>query len=401
MAKGQLTAQEVRRLSKIEGLHRVAPGLYLRVRGASALWTFRYTVRGKAFEPSLGPLSTMTLSDALAVASDLRAKVRRGDGIESPRARQFDSRSGNGTAVPADVRFCAVAEALHTRLKLGWKPGKHADDWLNSLKTYAYPLLGEMSVADIGAEDLLAVLSPIWSAKQETASRVRQRIEAVLSAARVRGLRTGENPAAWSGNLDQVLPSISKRRRVEHHAAMDWKDVPAFMAELRQRPSMSAWALQLTILTASRTGEVIGAQWGEFDPARGLWAIPAVRMKAHMEHRVPLSRQALALLEAMPRTSGSDAVFWGRGKAGTISQWAMLMLLRGMRPGLTVHGFRSSFRDWAAESTAFPAEVVEMALAHTIGNQVEAAYRRGDLLDKRRELMQAWADWLDGVKAVG
>jgi integrase len=174
------------------------------------------------------------------------------------------------------------------------------------------------------------------------------------------------------------------------------------MSELRQRSNMSAWALQLTILTACRTAEVIGARWGEFDLVAALWVIPAVRMKAQREHRVPLPRQAVELLESMPRTEGSDAVFWGRskkGEGGTISQWAMLMLLRGMRPGLTVHGFRSAFRDWAAENTSFPAEVVEMALAHTIGNQVEAAYRRGDLLDKRRELMREWAEYLDKLKA--
>jgi integrase len=255
-------------------------------------------------------------------------------------------------------------------------------------------------VGDVTTDDVLAALNPIWRTKTETATRVRQRIEAVLSAAKARGLRTGENPAAWRGHLDALLPTISKRKRVEHHPAMDWADVPAFMAELQRRSNMSAWALQFTILTACRTGELIGAQWSEIDLARGLWVIPASRMKAHVEHRVPLSRQALALLGTMPRTDGNDAVFWGARKP-TISNMAMLQLLRGMRPGLTVHGFRSSFRDWAAENTTFPAEVVEMALAHTVQNQVEAAYRRGDLLDKRRALMQGWADYLDRVRDVG
>jgi integrase len=232
--------------------------------------------------------------------------------------------------------------------------------------------------------------------KHETATRVRQRIEAVLSASKARGLRSGENPAAWKGHLDAVLPTISKRRRVKHHAAMPWADVPAFMDELRERQNMSAWALLLAILTACRTREVIGARWPEFDLEAALWTVPAERMKTQRLHRVALSAQAVALLRAMPHDGSSDAVFWGRskkGQGGTISQWAMLMLLRGMRPGLTVHGFRSSFRDWAAESTSFPAEVVEMALAHTIENQVEAAYRRGDLLEKRRELMQAWGQF--------
>ncbi|MGE0106499.1 MAG: tyrosine-type recombinase/integrase [Thiomonas sp.] len=252
-------------------------------------------------------------------------------------------------------------------------------------------------MAEVTTADVLAVLRAIWSDKHETATRVRQRIEAVLSAAKARGLRSGENPAAWRGHLDAVLPTISKRRRVEHHPAMAWADLPAFMAELRQRSSMSAWALQFTILTACRTGEVIGAQWPEIDLDAGLWTIPANRMKAQREHRVPLTPAVVDLLRALPRQDGG-AVFWGARKPA-ISNMAMLELLRGMRPGLTVHGFRSAFRDWAAESTSFPSEVVEMALAHTIANQVEAAYRRGDLLEKRRELMQAWADYLDKLKA--
>ncbi|CQR44418.1 Integrase family protein [Thiomonas sp. CB3] len=400
MAKGNLTAQEVRKLSKVDGLHRVAPSLYLRVRGGSALWTFRYTHDGKAHEPSIGPVSTLTLADAVALVADLRAKLKRGEPLPV-----FNSQSRNQTTVPAPKveTFRDVAEALCESLRGGWKGeggGKHGDDWISSLRTYAYPCFGDKPVAEVTTDDVLAALSPIWRTKTETATRVRQRIEAVLSAARARGLRAGENPAAWRGHLDALLPTISKKRRVEHHPAMPWADVPAFMAELRQRSNMSAWALQLTILTACRTSEVIGAQWGEFDLSAGLWVVPAERMKAQRVHRVPLSSQALDLLRAMARVERGDAVFWGRSKAGqggTISQWAMLMLLRGMRPGLTVHGFRSSFRDWAAECTSYPAEVVEMALGHTIQNQVEAAYRRGDLLDKRRELMQAWADYLDST----
>jgi integrase len=279
-------------------------------------------------------------------------------------------------------------------MKPGWKNPKHGDQWINTLRAYAFPVFGGKAVSEVTTDDVLSALTPMWQTKHETATRVRQRIEAVLSAAKARGLRSGENPAAWRGHLDSLLPTISKRRRVEHHPAMPWQDVPAFMSELRLRSSMSAWALQFTILTARRTGEVIGARWPEIDLRAGLWTIPAARMKAQREHRVPLSHQALALLKALPRTDGSDAVFWGARKP-TISNMAMLELLRGMRPGMTVHGFRSSFRDWAAESTSFPSEVIEMPLAHTIGNQVEAAYRRGDLLDKRRELMQAWAGYLE------
>jgi len=397
--KGLLTAQEVRRLAKVDGVHRVGLGLYLRVRGASALWTWRYTNTGKAHEYSMGAFGDLTLADAVAKVSDLRARVRRGEELPA-----FNSRRRNETRVPTPnkriERFRDVAEALCESLRAGWKGvngGKHGDDWIASLRTYAYPHFGDKPVAEVVTDDVLAALNPIWRTKTETASRVRQRIEAVLSAAKARGLRSGENPAAWRGHLDAVLPTISKRKRVAHHAAMAWQDLPAFMAELRRRSSMSAWALRFTILTACRTGEVIGALWSEIDPQAAIWTIPAVRMKAHREHRVPLSMQTLALLRDLPRMDGNDAVFWGARKP-TISNMAMLELLRGMRPGLTVHGFRSSFRDWAAEATSYPAEVVEMALAHTIQNQVEAAYRRGDLLDKRRGLMQAWAEYLSEIK---
>ncbi len=388
MKKGQLTAQEVRRLSKVDGLHRVATGLYLRVRGGSSLWTFRHMVEGRASEHSLGSWADLTLADAVAKTADLRARIKRGEVSSELLARP--QKQAVIKTVPDT--FEAVANQLWESMKPGWKNPKHADQWINTLRTYALPHFGSKPVSEVTTDDVLAVLQPIWQDKHETATRVRQRIEAVLSAAKARGLRTGENPAAWRGHLDALLPTISKRKRVAHHAAMPWQDLPGFMAELRRRSSMSAWALQFTILTACRTGEVIGAQWSEIDRQAAIWTIPAVRMKAHREHRVPLSRQALALLRDLPRMEGSDAVFWGARKP-TISNMAMLELLRGMRPGLTVHGFRSSFRDWAAEATSYPAEVVEMALAHTISNQVEAAYRRGDLLDKRRGLMQAWADY--------
>ena len=386
MAKGQLTAQEVRKWSKVDGLHRVATGLYLRVRGGSALWTFRYMVAGKASEQSLGPISALTLADALAKAAEVRAKIRRGE--------DFALRpSATVIPTPSDT-FEEVAHQLWESMKPGWKNPKHADQWINTLRMYAFPRFGRKAVSEIGTEEVLAALTPIWQTKHETATRLRQRIEAVLSAAKARGLRAGENPAAWRGHLNALLPTISKKRRVKHFEAMDWREVPAFMAQLRQRANMSAWALQFTILTALRTGTVIGTPWSEIDLERRLWVIPAERMKAQVEHRVPLSRQAVELLQALPRQEGSDWVFWGARKP-TISNMAMLELLRGMRPGLTVHGFRSSFSDWAAESTHFPSQTVEMALAHMITNAVEAAYRRGDLIEKRRELMQAWGDYLD------
>ena len=392
MAKGQLTAQEVRKLARVDGLHRVATGLYLRVRGGSSLWTFRYMVDGRASEVSLGSQADLTLADVVAKVADLRAKVKRGEPVEV--------RPREGVIKPPVETFAAVALQLWESMRPGWKNPKHADQWINTLRTYAFPKFGSRPVAAVDTDAVLAALSPIWQSKHETATRLRQRIEAVLSAAKARGLRSGENPAAWRDHLDALLPTISKKRRVKHFEAMDWRAVPAFMTELRQRSSMSAWALQFTVLTAMRTGTVIGTRWAEIDLARGLWVIPAARMKTQVEHRVPLPRQAVALLSALPRQDGSDHVFWGARKP-TISNMAMLELLRGMCPGLTVHGFRSSFSDWAAESTHFPAQVVEMALAHTIGNAVEAAYRRGDLFDKRRELMQTWGDYLDASAETG
>lgn len=389
MAKQQLTAREVQRLAREDGLHRIGPGLYLRVRGRSVLWTFRYTQAGKTREPSLGPLETLSLADALAKAADLRARVKRGEAIE---VRPAPVAAG---PKPADT-FQEVAEQFIEAMRPGWKNAKHAEQWTNTLATYAYPKLGSRRVSEIDASAVLEVLSPMWKDKHETATRVRGRIEAVLSAAKARGLRSGENPALWRGNLDQLLPQISKRRRVQHHAALPWQEAPAFMAELRGRQGMSAFALQFTILTATRTGESIGALWWEIQLDEGLWTIPAGRMKAGREHRVPLSAQAVELLRELPRMEGSDVVFWGNRKPH-LSNMAMLELLRGMRPGLTVHGFRSTFRDWAAEATSFPPDVVEMALAHTIQNQVEAAYRRGDLLAKRAELMRAWAAYLDSA----
>jgi integrase len=390
------TALEVRKLVGVEGMHRCGPGLYLRVRGGSSAWMLRFSQGGKAHEYALGNARIMSLADALAASSLLRTRRAEGEDLRAV----LDARGAEkAPAAPAQpVTFESVALQQWEKMRPGWKNPKHADQWINTLRTYAFPVFGGKPVVEVTTEDVLSALDPIWSDKHETATRVRQRIEAVLSAAKARGLRSGENPAAWRGHLDAVLPTISKRRRVEHHAAMDWQDVPAFMAELRQRTSMSAWALQFTILTACRTGEVIGAQWQEIDLDAGLWTIPASRMKAQREHRVPLTPVVVDLLRALPRMAGSDAVFWG-GRKPTISNMAMLELLRGMRPGLTVHGFRSAFRDWAAESTNFPAEVVEMALAHTVTNQVEAAYRRGDLLDKRRELMQAWAEHLSGPAA--
>ena len=274
-------------------------------------------------------------------------------------------------------------------MRPSWRNGKHAAQWEMTLRDYAAPLR-RLPVDKITTDDVLSVLKPLWNEKPETASRLRGRIERVLDAAKAQGLRSGENPARWRGHLDQLLP---KRQRLTrgHHAAMDYTDVSAFMAELQARQAIASLALEFTILTAARSGEVLGARWDEFDLDRAVWTISASRMKAGREHRIPLSRRALKVLKAMHDARNGDFVFPGQKPGKPLSVMTLEMVLRRMKiENATVHGFRSAFRDWAAECTNFPNEVCEAALAHVIENKAEAAYRRGDLFDKRRKLMEAW-----------
>ena len=279
-------------------------------------------------------------------------------------------------------------------LENGWRNPKHRAQWKMTLSVYAAPLR-DMPVDKISTEDVLAVLKPLWTTKPETASRLRGRIERVLDAARVRGLRQGENPARWRGHLDHLLPKPGKLTR-GHHEAMAIDAVPAFLERLQTRPSIAGKALAFTILTAARSGEVLGARWNEIDLETAVWTVPAARMKTGKPHRVPLSSPALAVLREMHalRTEEVDLVFPGQKRGRPLSVMAFSMLLRRMKVEVTAHGFRSSFRDWAAERTSFPHEVAEMALAHAIGSKTEAAYRRGDLFEKRQQLMAAWADFL-------
>jgi integrase len=261
------------------------------------------------------------------------------------------------------------------------------------LSTYAYPIIGELSVAEIDTALVTRVLEPIWASTTETATRVRGRIESVLDWAKARHFRDGENPARWRGHLDKLLakPSaLKKANGSRNHPALPYAELPAFMRELRERDSISARALEFTILTAARTGEVLGAKRPEIDFADRTWTVPSERMKGGKEHRVPLSERALEILQDLPHEHGNPFLFPGGKAAAPLSQMAMLQLLRGLRPGLSVHGFRSTFRDWCAERTSYPSEVAEMALAHTVSDKVEAAYRRGDLKDKRRRLMAEW-----------
>jgi integrase len=284
-------------------------------------------------------------------------------------------------------------------MRPSWRNGKHAAQWKMTLQEYAAPLR-RLPVDKITTDDVLSVLKPFWNDKPETASRLRGRIERVLDAAKAQGLRSGENPARWRGHLDQLLPKRQQLTR-GHHPAMSYTDVPAFVADLQARQATAASALEVAVLTAARSGEVLGARWVEFDLDRAVWTVPATRMKAGREHRVPLSPRALKIVKAMQDTRNGDFVFPGHRPGRPLSVMALEMVLRRMKiKDATVHGFRSAFRDWAAECTNFPNEVCEAALAHVIENKAEAAYRRGDLFDKRRKLMEAWAAYCVHPKAA-
>jgi integrase len=291
------------------------------------------------------------------------------------------------------MTFDECRDAYIAAHKAGWRNAKHRSQWVNTLDTYVSTAFGKLAVQAIDVTLVTQVLEPIWSTKPETASRLRGRIERVLDWAKARGFRAGENPARWRGHLDQLLPARSKVHNVRHHAALPFSELPPFMTALRERAAVAARALEFAILTAARTGEVIGVTWDEIDLGSRTWIVPANRMKGHREHRVPLSDRAVALLEEMQGTR-SDKFVFSRHGGKPLSNMALLMMLRRMgRSDVTAHGFRSSFRTWAAERTGFPREVVEAALAHVIGNKVEAAYQRGDMLDKRRELMAEWGEY--------
>jgi integrase len=359
-------------------------GLYLRIGPTGAKrWVFRYRRDGRLHDMGLGPLHTVSLAEARSKALDCRRQ--RLDGVD-PLAAKREAAAKARVVDAKTMTFQACAEAYIAAHRAGWKNAKHAKQWPNTLRDYVYPILGELPVQAVDVALVMKAVEPIWTAKPETASRVRGRIESVLDWATARGYRSGgENPARWKGHLANLLPKKSKVRRVERHAALHYAALAEFMIELRQQDAVSARAMEFAILTAARTGEVIGATWSEIDFESRIWAVPPERMKAGREHRVPLSESALSILGPLYEVRTGD-------KAFPISHAAMLMLLRRMGRGeLTVHGFRSTFSDWCAEQTAFPAEVREMALAHAVSDKVEAAYRRGDMFEKRRQVMDAWA----------
>jgi integrase len=375
------------------GMHHDGGGLYLQVTvgtngGLHRSWIFRFAVNGRDRQMGLGPLDIVGLAEARERAVDARRQRERGiDPLEARNAQRTQERLAGARV----MTFDQCRDAYLAAHRAGWRNTKHASQWINTLSAYVSPIFGQLSVRAIDTALVMKALEPIWTAKPETAGRVRGRIERVLDWAKVRGFRDGENPARWRGHLDHLLPSRGKVQKVEHHAALPYDQMAAFMAELARRESVSALALRFVVLTAARTGEALGTRWDEIDLAAKVWTISGDRMKGGRPHRVPLSGDAIAILERMEKARQSDHVFPGERRA-TLSSMALLMLLRRMKAlDLTVHGFRSTFRDWAAERTNFRGEIVEAALAHAVGDKVEAAYRRGDMLEHRRRLMEDWA----------
>lgn len=386
-------------------------GLFLLVKPTGKRsWVFRYKKDGKTRDMGLGSATgagAVTLAEARDKASKLKRLTR--EGIDPLDAKVNDKQRIAADAQAERIRaitFKQVAEDYMAAHESSWRNPKHRAQWRSTLETYAYPHMGELSVADVGTSHVMAALQPIWNEKPETASRVRGRIECILDYARAREWRSGENPARWRGHVAFMLPARDRALKVAHHAALPWREIGAFMTKLRGRDALAARALELAILTAARTSEVLGARWAEFDTTLKVWTIPAERMKAGREHRIPLSKATLDLLELLTplRCEDNDdrsmMLFPGNRKNRPLSQMSMLMLLRRMeRSDLTVHGFRSTFRDWCAETTAYPHEMAEIALAHTVADKVEAAYRRGDMMDKRRRMMDDWAEYCSRVSA--
>jgi integrase len=394
----ELSPAAVRNLMDKPGLHAVGGvnGLLLQVsRGASGQlrrsWILRAVVGAKRRDIGLGSYPTVTVGIARDKAREAREQIRHGI---DPTAERHKARAALIASQAATITFAEVAAKVAAMKAKEFRNRKHAAQWVSTLDTYANPVIGKMPVGDVALDHVVSILEPIWLTKTETATRLRGRIEAVLAWAIVSKYRTASNVALWKGNLDAILPKPGKVQKVEHYAAVPFAELGAFMADLRQRKGMAARAVEFAILTAARSGEVRGATWAEIDLENKLWIVPAARMKAHKEHRVPLSDEAVRLLNALPRTS--DLVF-PAPKRGMLSDMTLTAVLRRMKVDATVHGFRSSFRDWAGERTNYPRELAEVALAH-VKDKTEAAYWRGDLFEKRRKLMNAWARYIGTVQ---
>jgi integrase len=387
----KLTPERVKTKSRKLGLYGDGAGLYLRVTPPSACsWVVRYMLDGKAREMGIGSYPAVSLETARESAERWR-KVKA-EGRDPIAVREAERASERSHAAKA-VTFRHCADSYIEAHRESWKNAKHVAQWGATLQTYVYPEMGALPVAEIDVGLVHKALEPIWKAKPETARRVRGRIEAILDWAKARGYRGGENPARWKGHLENLFPARAKVRSVEHHPALPYRELPAFMTKLAAEEGLGARALQFAILTAARTNEVILADWAEIDFDNAVWTVPAKRMKAKREHRVPLSKPALAVLREQVRTTGGKSyIFPGARPKRPLSNMAMLKTLERMgRDDITVHGFRSTFRDWVEESTNYAGTVAEAALAHVVGDKVEAAYRRGDLFEKRRRLMTAWA----------
>jgi integrase len=384
----RLNARAVATLAEY-GRHADGGGLYLSISpNGGRRWVFLYRWHGKPTEIGFGSARDVTLARARELAKDARGRLA--EGINPKEARK----AIEGTT------FGECADRLIAAMRPSWRNDKHAAQWEMTLREYAAPLR-RLPAHAITTDGVLSVLKPLWNEKPETASRLRGRIERVLDAAKAQGFRTGENPARWRGHLDQLLPRRQRLTR-GHHAAMRYGDMPAFIGGLQSRRATAALALEFVILTAGRSGEVLGARRDEFDLERAVWTVPAHRMKAGREHRVPLSARALKIIKALHEVESGEFVFVGHKPGKPLSGMALEMVLRRMKlDDVTVHGFRSAFRDWAAECTNFTNEVCEAALAHAVTNKVEAAYRRGDLFEKRRKLMDAWAAFCSAPKAAG
>ncbi len=393
---GKLNPKQVENLTD-PGTYEDGDGLRLVIKKTGRkYWVMRFQLNGKRRDMSLGAYPDVSLKTARSKTAIHRERITNGlDPISEREANREAERAAAETLTAKQTTFDNVATDYIAAHRPGWKNAKHAQQWENTLSTYASPFIGKLSPGDITTEDVLKVLQPIWTEKPETASRVRNRIELVLDAAKARRLREGENPARWRGHLDKLLPKREKVQAVKHHAALPFSELPAFMAKLRKLDKVTFKAMQMTILTACRTSEVLGATWDEIDLQARVWTVPAERMKMRKEHRVPLADALVALLEQLPRYEDNPHLFPGMKAGKPLSNMAMLMGLRHIkRDDLTMHGFRSSFRDWAGECTPHPRDVCEQALAHSLGNAVEAAYRRGDLFEKRRALMDDWAHYI-------
>jgi integrase len=389
---GKLTAATVRGLVK-PGRYADGQGLFLDVRGGSRAWVYRYQIDKRERLMGLGNADEISLAEARQSHAGARSLVLRH--IDPLDARKATQDALRGAEV---VTFADAALAYIEAHKAGWRGDRSERHWRQTLTDHVLPAFGQTSVGDVSTDDVLKALSPIWVEKSVTAVILRSRIELVLDYAKARGWRSGENPAVWRGNLKSLLPPPAKVHRVEHRQALAWQEAPALMATLAEVDSMTARVLRFLILTATRSGEARGCRWSEIDIDTGLWTIPSERMKAGNEHRVPLGDVALDLLREVAEVRTDDVVFYGR--AGVIEDSTLLVLLHRLgHRGITVHGFRSTFRDWCADQGK-PADLAEMSLAHTVGSVVERSYRRSDVLERRRALMEQWARFLIPSEAV-